>query len=182
MEKEEVNGPVISSSSSSSGPSSSIDSSDSCSSDSVIIEDPSKPISFGLSSFCEKLKEKELREGKLAEEAAAAAKVAEQKAAEAKLIAEQPKHPAIELNIHFKDVNYGRVISQCLKAMEESVSRFSTHHKSYYRIAYIYYKFCKSHLKISKEWLLGSETDKKRISGLFGDRKLTNFFNLSYFC
>jgi hypothetical protein len=168
---------LSSSSQSSTAPSSDDESSDSSSEDSLT-KKPAPPISFGLSAFCEKMKEQELREGKLAEEAAA-------KAAADKLIAEKLKRIAyspttIEENPHFKNVKCGRIISQCLKAMEECISRFPAHHKAYYRISYIYSTFCKSHLKISKEWLLGTGLDRKKISGLFGDRKQSNFFNVSF--
>lgn len=180
---------LSSSSQSSSAPSSDDDSADSSSEDSVA-KNPVEPISFGLSAFCEKMKEKELREGKLAEEAAAAATAVKITAAEVSIIPEdttiahQPKstttHHFIEENPHFKNVKCSRIISQCLKAMQECISRFPAHHKSYHRISYIYYTFCKSHLKISKEWLLGTGLEKKKISGLFGDRKPSNFFNVSH--
>ncbi|CAG7725832.1 unnamed protein product [Allacma fusca] len=142
--------------------------------------------SFGLSAFQEKMREKEIQENRImkAQTTAAVSKSAE----DSSKVSCRPSSatsvksvPSAEQNKFYKDftsIKYGLLISQCLSALEECIVRFPQHHKSYFRISYIYAILTKNNWKISKDYLLGSaSTDKKRISGLFADRKTNNFFN-----
>lgn len=134
---------------------------------------PANPVSFSLSAFQEKLREKEQRERKLAE----AAKLLEDKK-KAELSKPEAIAPIPEEQ-HFGGVKYGKILWNCVRAMKECIARFPTHHKSYFRISSTYSIFCKAHLKISRDWLLGTSSSDKKIAGLFGDRKPSNFFNVS---
>ncbi|ODM96024.1 Calcineurin-binding protein cabin-1 [Orchesella cincta] len=135
--------------------------------------------SYSLSEFRKRLQEKELREEKLATEA----KICENRPP-------SPPVPVEEVDIYeglgldknpfyeeFKDVKFASVIAMCLKAMEECISRYPSHFKSYYRLAHTYIVFLKD-AKRAKEYLMGSPTlSQRKITGLFGDKKPTNFFN-----
>jgi hypothetical protein len=160
----------------------SVDSSNSSSDDSSsaesnkITETVSKPVahgmsSFSLSAFTDKMRESELEEAKLAEEAA---KVAAKKAS----IPIVPSKPvdASQFYSEFKDVPYGAIISYCLDAMVECVTRFPQCFKAYFRLAYTH-KTCGKNLLKAKEFLIGPGT--KRVPGLYGERKPNNFFHVS---
>ena len=130
---------------------------------------PAPLTSFSLSSFCEKIREED--------EARRAAKLREDEA----FAKEKETKRSIEINPYFKDSKYAAIISQCVRAFEECLSRFSAHHKSYFRISYTYFKFGKESLGMCKEWLLGNGGgggEKKKSPGLFTDRKPNNFFNV----
>lgn len=126
--------------------------------------------SYGLSDFCEKMKQDE-QAAKLREEQTLKLKDQEEKNKK-----EEVKKP-VEINQSFENSKYCRIITQCVKAFEECLSRFSSHHKSYLRISYTYYKFGKN-IQISRHWLLRNPTDKKILPGLFADRRPNNLFNV----
>lgn len=138
---------------------------------------------FSLAEFRKRLQEKEQRQEQLASEAVA------KKVEEPSSVPEPPTEPeniyeGLDLDSNpfhadFKDVKYGAVISFCLKAMEECISRYSSHHKSYYRLAHSYTVFI-GDCKRAREYLMGSPSlNQRKIAGLFGERKPTNFFNVS---
>lgn len=90
-----------------------------------------------------------------------------------------------ERNPYFKDFGflpYGLVISICLKAMKECVSRCPQYFKAFYRLAHAFVTF-KSDFKKAKEYLMGNNSGKGggKVGGLYGERKPSNFFNVSYF-
>jgi len=177
-----------SSSTRSSSVSSTEDSSDTSTDSNSAPEPTPRPVSFGLSVFQDKLRETELRERKLIE----AARISEEKKkllsnasnSEAGSLKSAPPAPTVPIpdeDSHWKDIKYGKVIAYCIKAMQECITRFPAHHKSYFRISYTYSTFCKTHIRVSRDWLLGSGTSaKKKVMGLFGDRKPSNFFNVSF--
>ncbi|CAG9130913.1 unnamed protein product [Plutella xylostella] len=72
------------------------------------------------------------------------------------------------------------IISACLDALEDCVSRFPLHYKALYRIAHyhFYYKKGKD-IERCRDIMLTSFTSKlgNKVTGLFGERKTTNFFN-----
>ncbi|CAL8077936.1 unnamed protein product [Orchesella dallaii] len=137
--------------------------------------------SYSLSEFRKRLQEKELREEKLATEA---------KICDAKPPSPAPPSPVEEEDIYeglgletnifyneFKDVKFGAVIAMCMKAMEECICRYPSHFKSYYRLAHTYIVFLKD-AKRAKDYLMGSPAlSQRKITGLFGEKKPTNFFN-----
>ncbi|XP_035713340.1 calcineurin-binding protein cabin-1 isoform X2 [Folsomia candida] len=85
-----------------------------------------------------------------------------------------------EKNPFFKDfasVRYGLVISMCLKAMKECVSRCPQYFKAFYKLANAYVSFKKDYKK-AKEYLMGNNfTGTNKVTGLYGERKPSNFFN-----
>lgn len=87
-----------------------------------------------------------------------------------------------EKNPFFKDfasVRYGLVISMCLKAMKECVSRCPQYFKAFYKLANAYVSFKKDYKK-AKEYLMGNNfTGTNKVTGLYGERKPSNFFNVS---
>ena len=152
--------------------------------------------SFGLSAFQEKMREKEIQESKNTIKASQASQEAskpvpnedesKEKTVTTKNVVPTPSKELFETireNKFFKDfaeAKYGRLVCLCLTAMEECISRFPQHHKSYFRIAYTHSTMAKNKWKVAKEYLMGNPAaDKKRICGLFADRKTSNFFNVS---
>ena len=156
--------------------------------------------SFGLSAFQEKMREKEIQESKnimkasqVSQEGYKAVSGEEnniriEKNVDRKNVTRIPSKElfaSISENKFYKDfagAKYGRLVCLCLTAMEECISRFPQHHKSYFRIAYTYSTMAQDKWKVAKEYLMGNPAaDKKKICGLFADRKTSNFFNVRIF-
>ncbi|XP_055643034.1 calcineurin-binding protein cabin-1-like isoform X2 [Toxorhynchites rutilus septentrionalis] len=73
------------------------------------------------------------------------------------------------------------MFKDCIKNLEECITRFPEHYKSVYRLAYHYLNTSGSHKSIERcrELLLGvyKTTLGNQINGLFTERKNNNFFN-----
>lgn len=72
------------------------------------------------------------------------------------------------------------MLHKCLLALETCALRFPQHYKSVYRLAHFYFR-SKEHRDLAKckDLLLGRyQTPNGTITGLFADRKNTNFFNV----
>lgn len=164
-------------------------------------------VGFSLSAFCKRLEEKEqklaaiISEKEKTPETSPSQKLPEKKAenqslteiekcAKEAVSQAQPESPPQPEDLYagldmdnnhfykdFKDKKFGGVISLCLKAMEECISRYASHFKSYCRIAQTY-KVVLQDSERAKEYLLGSPNlTQRKIAGLFGERKANNFFN-----
>lgn len=74
----------------------------------------------------------------------------------------------------------------CIRNLEECVTRFPEHYKSIYRLANIYLHAVGKvkDLKKCRQLLIGTYTTglSNSIQGLFADRKLNNFFSVSWTC
>lgn len=76
-----------------------------------------------------------------------------------------------------------KFIDQCLYSLEQCVSRFPQNYKAIYRLTHFYLnnKTYKDLVKC-RQLMLNEyrSTDASVISGLFSDRKASNFFNVSH--
>jgi hypothetical protein len=62
--------------------------------------------------------------------------------------------------------------------MKECVSRYPQYFKAFYRLAHAFITF-KKDFKKAREYLLGNNTSgQHKITGLYGDRKPSNLFNV----
>lgn len=79
----------------------------------------------------------------------------------------------LSVTSYFNVLEQEALIARCLEAFEDCAQRFPEHYKSLYRLAHFYFR-SKSSCNVDKarQLLLGE-------SGLFANRKASNFFNVS---
>jgi hypothetical protein len=80
----------------------------------------------------------------------------------------------------FVDLSYGVIISKCLQAMKECTTRYPQCFKAYFRLARAFVFFKKDYKK-AKHYLMGNNVSGVgKIVGLYGERKPSNFFHVSF--